>query len=173
MAGVRSRTYPVPVFPRVAGVIDLPDDFRDILCELTDAGVEFVVVGGYAVAAHGHVRATKDIDIFVRANAANADRVYRALAAFGAPLPALDVTAADFATEGSVLQIGVPPFRIDIITRATGVTFEEAQADALFLEIEGRRVPVIGLPALLRNKRATGRLQDMADVEALDTGETA
>jgi hypothetical protein len=90
----------------MAGVIDLPHDFRDVLLELADAGVEFVVVGGYAVAVHGHPRATKDLDIFVRADAANADRVYRALVAFGAPLPALQVTASDFAIGASAQPKG-------------------------------------------------------------------
>lgn len=170
MAGVRPRTHPVSLLSWVAGVIDLPDDFRDILIELADAGVEFVVVGGYAVAVHGHSRATKDIDIFVRADPANADRVYRALAAFGAPLPAFHVTASDFAEEGNVLQLGVPPLRIDVITRASGITFDEASVDAVYLDVAGRRVPVIGLAALLQNKRSTGRLQDLADVEALAPG---
>ncbi len=148
-------------------MIELPDDFRDVLIELADAGAEFVVVGGYAVALHGHPRATKDIDIFIRADSANADRVYRALAAFGAPLATLQVTTSDFASEGNVLQLGVPPLRIDVITQASGITFDEALTDAVFFELSGRHIPVVGLAALLRNKHATGRLQDRADAEAL------
>jgi predicted nucleotidyltransferase len=148
-------------------LIDLPDDFRDLLVELHDAGAEFVVFGGHAVAFHGHPRATKDLGILVRADSENAERVDRALAAFGAPLEAFDVAAADFATYDGVLQIGLPPRRIDILNRADGITFDEAVADAGSFEIEGRRIPVIGLDALLKNKRAAAREQDLADVKAL------
>ena len=149
-------------------MIDLPDDFRDLLVELADAAAEFVVVGGHAVAFHGHPRATKDLDVLVRAVPENAERVYRALARFGAPLQAFEVAAGDFATYDGVLQIGLPPRRIDILNRADGVTFDEAIAAGDELVIEGRRIPVIGRDALLRNKRAAGRAQDLADVEALE-----
>ena len=148
-------------------MIDLPDDFRDILLELADARAEFVVIGGHAVAFHGHPRATKDIDVLVRADPKNAERVYVALAAFGAPLAAFEVEASDFASYDGVLQIGLAPRRIDILNRMDGITFDEAVADGQSFELEGRRIPVIGLEALLRNKRAAGRAQDLADVEAL------
>jgi len=150
-------------------VIDLPEDFRDLLIELHDAGAEFVVLGGHAVAYHGHPRATKDLDVLVRANAANAERVYKALASFGAPLDLFEVGEADFATYDGVLQIGLPPRRIDILNRADGITFEEAIDARESIEVEGRRIPVIGLAALLKNKRAAAREQDLADVEALET----
>ena len=149
-------------------MIELPEDFRDLLLELCDAGVAFVVLGGHAVAFHGHPRATKDIDVLVRADRDNAARVYRALAAFGAPLEAFEVTEADFATYDGVLQIGLPPRRIDILNRADGITFEEAAAGGDAFVIDGRRVPVIGLGALLQNKRAAGRKQDLADIAALE-----
>ena len=149
-------------------MIELPDDFRDLLVELLDAGVEFVVLGGHAVAYHGHPRATKDLDILVRASAANAARVYRALASFGAPLDLFDVKEADFAAYDGVLQIGLPPRRIDILNRADGITFDEAIAGARSFEVAGRDVPVIGLDALLKNKRASGREQDVADIKALE-----
>src|SRR4029079_18104484 len=116
--------------------------------------------GGHAVAFHGHVRATKDLDVLVRAEPQNASRVYRALAAFGAPLQAFEVGEADFATYDGVLQIGLPPRRIDILNRASGITFDEALADAEQFDLEGRRIPIIGLSALLKNKRAAGRPQD-------------
>lgn len=148
-------------------MIDLPEDFRDLLIELSDAGADFVVLGGHAVAFHGHPRATKDLDVLVRGNQVNAQRVYRALTAFGAPLDAFEVTEADFAEYDGVLQIGLPPRRIDILNRAAGITFDEAVADGVTFELDGRRVPVIGLQALLRNKRAAGREQDLADVKAL------
>lgn len=93
-------------------MIELPDDFRDLLIELADAGAEFVVVGGHAVAFHGHPRATKDLDVLVRATNNNAAKVYRALAAFGAPLSSFEIAESDFATYDGVLQIGLPPRRI-------------------------------------------------------------
>jgi hypothetical protein len=89
-------------------MIELPADFRDLLIELYDAGADFVVLGGHAVAFHGHPRATKDLDVLVRATPANAARVYRALAAFGAPLDAFEVGEEDFASYDGVLQIGLP-----------------------------------------------------------------
>ncbi len=149
-------------------MIDLPEDFRDFLIELADAGAEFVVVGGHAVAFHGHPRATKDLDVLVRSSQPNAHRVYRALAEFGAPLEAFDVSESDFAGYEGVLQIGLPPRRIDILNRATGITFDEAIQEGVAFDLEGRRVPVIGLTALLKNKRAAGPEQDLADLKALD-----
>ena len=148
-------------------MIELPDDFRDLLIELADAGAEFVLVGGHAVAFHGHPRATKDMDVLIRASTGNAELVYRALANFGAPLAAFEVQAADFATYDGVLQIGLPPRRVDILNRADGITFDEAIAEGACLALDGRAIPVIGRAALLKNKRAAGRPQDVADVEAI------
>lgn len=139
-----------------------------MLIELADARAEFAVVGGHAVAFHGHPRATKDLDILVRATPDNAQRVYRALAAFGAPLEAFAVTEEDFATYGGVLQLGVAPRRIDILNRVAGVSFDEVVREGASFEIDGRSVPVIGLSALIANKRAAGRMQDLADAEALE-----
>jgi hypothetical protein len=149
-------------------MIELPQDFRDILLALHAAGAEFVVVGGHAVAYHGHPRATKDLDILVRATNANAKLVYEGLAAFGAPLAAFEVSENDFATYDGVLQMGIPPLRIDIINRADGISFDQALAEHAAFEIEGRAIPVIGREALLKNKLASGREQDLADVAALE-----
>lgn len=154
-------------------VIGLPEDFRDLLVALHDAGAEFVVIGGYAVAFHGHPRATLDLDVLVRADPQNASRVYRALAAFGAPLDTLAVNPSDFATRGDVLQIGLPPRRIDVLNRADGITFDEAVAEHTTFELEGRPIRIIGRAALLKNKRAAGRAQDLADVQALERGQRA
>lgn len=148
-------------------MIDLPEDFRDLLIELADNGAEFVLVGGHAVAFHGHPRATKDMDVLIRANPSNAERVYRALAVFGAPLQNFAVEAKDFATYDGILQIGLPPRRIDILNHADGVSFDEAVSEGSSFTLDGRRIPVIGLAALIKNKRAAGRAQDAADVEAL------
>jgi hypothetical protein len=151
-------------------MIELFDDFRDILVELHHAGARFVVLGGHAVAFHGHPRATKDLDVLVEANPDNAKRVYAALAAFGAPLSAFEVGVEDFASYDGVLQLGVPPRRIDIINRADGITFAEAIADGETFNLEGCEIPVIGRVALIKNKRAAGRPQDIADVKALGDG---
>lgn len=149
-------------------MIELFDEFRDLLIELQRAGADFVVMGGHAVAFHGHPRATKDLDILVAANEENAKRVYAALAAFGAPLSAFEVGVEDFSSYDGILQIGVAPRRIDIINRADGITFAEAVADGDTFEVDGCAIPVIGRAPLIRNKRAAGRAQDIADVEALE-----
>ena len=154
-------------------MIELPEDFRDLLVELADAGAEFVLVGGYAVAFHGHPRATKDMDVLIRANSSNAQKVYRALAAFGAPLQNFEVQATDFAAYDGILQIGLPPRRIDILNRADGISFDEAVAEGSSFTLEGRQIPVIGRAALIKNKRAAARAQDAADVEVLTAQGTA
>jgi len=146
---------------------DLSTDFIDLLTALADTDVEFVIVGGYAVAFYGYVRATKDLDIFVRSDPANAKKLYRALAAFGAPLQAFEVTEEDFSDYGGVLQLGVPPHRIDIINRITGVAYDEAVEGAGVFDLDGREIQIISYDALVRNKLATGRDQDLLDVKIL------
>jgi hypothetical protein len=98
-------------------VIELPDDFRDPLIELADSGAEFVLIGGHAVAFHGHPRATKDMDVPIRASSSNAEKVSGALAALGAPLQCLQVRAENFAAYDGMSQIGLPPRGVDIINR--------------------------------------------------------
>ncbi len=148
-------------------MIELPDDFRDLLVSFADNAVEFVVVGGHAVAFHGHIRATKDLDVLVRASTENAKKVYAALAEFGAPLEAFEVQAEDFSQYHGVLQIGVPPLRIDILTSIGGVSFQQAIQDGNAFDVDGRKIPVIGLDALVKNKSAADREQDRADLVAL------
>jgi predicted nucleotidyltransferase len=145
----------------------LNEDFRDLLVLLADAGVEFVVIGAYALAFHGAPRASGDIDLFVRPSAVNARRVFDGLVRFGAPLQSAGVTAADFAQPGAVYQIGLPPRRIDLLTEISGVTFDEAWASRATAEVEGRTVSFIGREALIKNKEASGRLKDVADVARL------
>ncbi len=149
-------------------MIDLPADFHDLLLLFADHHVDFVVVGGHAVAFHGHARATKDLDILVRATPLNAKKVYAALADFGAPLEAFEVSEQDFSTYSGVLQIGVAPLRIDILTSISGVTFDRAIQDGAAFALDNHTIPVIGLKALIENKRASGREQDRADVVALE-----
>lgn len=141
-------------------------DFRDILSALSAEGAEFLLVGAYAMAVHGYPRATGDIDVWVRPSEDNADRVWRALERFGAPL--LDLTRADLVRTDTVFQIGVAPRRIDLMTGIDGVTFEEAWPDRLERDIDGLTIPVICRAALLRNKRASGRMKDLADVRWLE-----
>ena len=127
----------------------------------------FVVVGGYALAAHGAPRATGDIDVFVRPDASNAARVVAALLKFGAPLGAHGVTQADFALPGTVYQLGLPPSRIDLLTEISGVTFEEATRHAVTARLGHLEVSFIGLEAMIENKRMSGRPKDLVDLATL------
>jgi len=145
----------------------LNDDFRDVVVQFADAGVDFVIVGAIALAFHGAPRASGDIDIFVRPSQQNATRVFEALMKFGAPLPAHGVAATDFAREGTVYQIGLPPRRIDVLTQISGVAFDEAWASRANVEVDGRSVHIIGRDVLLKNKAAAGRPKDVADVARL------
>lgn len=149
-------------------MIALPEDFRDILIALADEEAQFAVVGGHAVAFYGYPRATKDLDVLVQANTQNAERVYRALIAFGAPVQAFDISVADFAGYEGVLQIGVPPLRINLLTSISGISTAHALEGCESFELEGRIISVIGLTALIANKRAAGREQDLADVAILE-----
>lgn len=142
-------------------------DFLDLLRALLAADAQFMVVGAYAVGVHGHPRATKDLDVWVRASTDNAPRVMAALRDFGAPL--MGLTESDLAQPGLGLQIGVEPGRIDVLTKISGVEFEEAWPVTIRTEFDvGVRCPVIGLAELLKNKRASARPQDLADVAALE-----
>ena len=137
-----------------------------MLSGLSDSGVEFLLVGAYAMAAHGHPRATGDLDIWVRANPENAVKVLVALSRFGAPLH--DLTIEDLSTPGIIFQIGVEPSRIDILTEISGVIFSDAWERKISIEMNGCSMGVIGLEDLIKNKRAAGRAKDIADVETLE-----
>jgi hypothetical protein len=141
-------------------------DFAEMLAALSAEGAEFLIVGAYALAAHGYPRATGDLDIWVRPTKANADRVWGALTAFGAPLH--ELTRDDLQSPGIVFQIGVVPCRIDLLTTISGVSFEEAWNRRILLEITGTKAPFLSLDDLVRNKRATGRTKDLADAEELE-----
>jgi len=141
-------------------------DFRDLLQEFNARSVEYLVVGAHALAAHGHVRATKVFDVWVRPEEQNAARVIEALRAFGAPLQ--DLTTDDLLRPGVVFQIGVPPVRVDILTSISGVEFAEAWTGRFETRFAGLPVGVLAREHLIRNKRATGRTQDLADIERLE-----
>ena len=144
----------------------LNPDYRDILSIFNEGGVDYLVVGAYALAAHGVLRATGDIDIWIRCEAGNARFVWRALVKFGAPLSELKET--DLTSPGLVFQIGVAPSRIDILTSIDGVQFTEAWKARLELGIEGIRVHLIGRSHLIANKKTVGRPQDLVDVARLE-----
>lgn len=148
------------------------DDFVDLIRAMTRSGVEFMIVGAHALAAHGVVRGTGDLDIFVRPDDDNAARVYAALREFGAPVDAHGVRPADFASPGTVYQLGLPPRRIDVLTLISGVTFEEAQIDSKLVSVGGVQFRVPGRAALLANKRASGRPKDLEDVLRLEQAAT-
>jgi hypothetical protein len=147
--------------------IGLHEDYRDLLIALADHGAEFVLIGGWALAIHGYARGTDDMDLFVRATPENAERVYRALVEFGAPVAQHDVTPELFATKGYGYRIGRKPILIELLTAIDGVGFDEAIDGHRTLELEGRRIAVIGKAALLKNKLASGRAKDLADLEWL------
>ena len=139
-------------------------DFRDLFAALNDAGAKYLLVGGYAVAFHGQPRFTKDLDIWVEASVENASRVFAALKTFGAPLE--NLTPTDLAQPELIFQIGVPPNRIDVLTSIDGVTFAEAWDAREQTTYGDQTVPVIGRTHLIQNKRASGRPQDLVDLQS-------
>ena len=147
------------------------DDFRDLLFALHGAGVRFIVVGAHAMAVHGVPRSTGDLDIWIECAEDNARRAWRALREFGAPVEALGVTRNDLLRPGTVVQIGLPPRRIDLLTRIPGVEFEDAWRNRTETVLEGCPIACLGRADLIANKRATGRTRDLADVELLEAAE--
>ncbi len=144
---------------------ELQKDVRDLIELLNAAGVRYLIVGGRAVGFYGHPRLTKDVDFFVEPTPENAERVVDALGRFG--LPVTRGLRDDLSHPGTMITFGRPPNRVDIITDITGVRFENAWKRRVEHVRKGLRVAVIGLEHLVRNKRATGRLQDKADAERL------
>ncbi len=141
-------------------------DYREMIECLQREGVDFMLVGGYAVALYGWPRMTFDIDFWVLANPQNAVAVMRALRAFGAPL--MDLQEEDFHSPGMVFQIGTEPRRIDILSAVSGVKYEEAVSRAVTMEVDGLFLKVISLDDLIVNKRASGRPKDLVDVLTLE-----
>lgn len=146
---------------------ELNPDFRDLLLALAAERTEFIVVGAHALALHGVPRFTGDLDVLVRPTLENAARVWRAFVRFGAPVQTANISAADFAIPGVVYQIGLPPSRIDLLTEITGVTFDDAWRTRESTALEGATIFFLGRDALVRNKQATGRPKDLADVARL------
>lgn len=148
-----------------------PDDFKELLELFAAKGIEFVVVGGYALAFHGAPRFTGDLDLFVRPDHENARRIVSALKEFG--FGSLDLSERDFESPGQIVQLGRPPVRVDIITSIDGVQWAEAWSEKASGKCAEVPVFFIGRRDLIRNKRAVGRRRDLADLEALGEDESS
>lgn len=146
--------------------MELDRDFSEFIESCIDHEVRFLIVGGYALAAHGHPRFTKDLDVWVLVDPANARRIIEALDDFG--FGSLGLTPDDFVEDDTIVQLGYPPKRIDIITSATGVDFDLCWHRRVEITIGHVTVPFISADDLIANKRAAGRPQDLADVAALE-----
>jgi len=140
-------------------------DFLDLLRAFIDHNVRFLIVGAYALGVHGRPRATADMDIWVDATPANAANIMSALKQFGAPIG--HVATDEFSRPGIVFQMGLPPVRIDVLTELSGITFEEAWPSRTQANFGPLQVDVLGREAFIKNKRATGRVRDLGDIEAL------
>ena len=145
--------------------IHLPQDFKEFLRSLNVHHVEYLLIGGYAVNYHGYPRATADMDIWIAVNPANATRVVATLREFGFDLP--DLSPELFLQPWQIIRLGMPPVRIEIATTISGVEFSECYAQRVEDTLDGVPVNLISLPDLKRNKKASGRHQDLADLEHL------
>ena len=150
----------------ITGEVVLNQDFKEFIQLLNDNRVRYLVVGGYAVALHGYPRYTRDIDIWVELSEENATHIVEALEQFG--FASLGLKESDFLVKEQVIQLGYAPNRIDIITTLSGVTFAECYEKRVPVEIDGVKINFIDLDSLRKNKKATGRLQDLADLENLE-----
>ncbi len=148
----------------------LNNDYRDILHALSERKVKFILVGAYAMAAHGYPRSTMDIDLWIMPEYENAGLVLQALEDFGAPIGYL--SQDDLQNEDIVFQIGVAPRRIDILTSVDGLKFKDAFSHSEIADIDGIPVHIMSIPDLILNKRSTGRLKDLADAEILENSNT-
>lgn len=145
--------------------MSLQKDLREFIELLNVLNVRFMIVGAFAVAYHGYFRYTSDIDLFIDRSPENAKRIWQAVEQFG--FGDLNLTVEDFSEEDQVIQLGVSPNRIDVMTFLSGVDFDEAWASRERGELDGLNVPFISKEMLKRNKEACGRLQDLADLEYL------
>jgi hypothetical protein len=141
-------------------------DFKELLESFNAEGVDYLVIGGYALAHHGAPRYTRDIDLYVRPSEENAARIMAALNAFG--FGEIGLQAEDFQKPDQVIQLGRPPVRIDLVTSIEGVSWEQAVRGCVQGEYGGTPVRFLGRADLIANKKAAGRLQDLADVEKLE-----
>ncbi len=148
--------------------MQLADDFREFLRLLNSNGVDYLLIGGYAVGVHGYVRATGDMDVWIRRSPENARRVEATLREFGFAVSSL--TADLFLAEDNVVRMGVPPNRLEILTSISGADFGECFPERVLIDFSGIEVPVISLSRLRQNKRSAGRSKDLADLDHLPGG---
>jgi len=148
--------------------MELAPDFDEFIGSLIAHGVEFLVVGAYALAFHGAPRFTGDLDILVRPAIDNAARLLTALETFG--FPVTDLSPEAISDRRRMLQMGVPPVQIHVMSAISGVEWDEAWSDRVEGSLGSNRVQFLGLEAFLRNKRAAGRPKDLADIDALEPG---
>ena len=145
--------------------INLPQDFKEFLKLLNAHRVKYLLIGGYAVAYYGYPRATADMDVRIEVETANADKIVAALKEFGFDLP--ELSAELFLTPEKIIRMGEPPFRIEIVTSISGVTFEDCYTSRVIDELDGVPVSLIGLIDLKENKKASGRYKDLDDLQNL------
>jgi len=145
--------------------MELSQDFKEFIQLLNAHEVEYLIVGGYAVAIHGFPRTTGDIDFWVKPKNENAERVVKSLIDFG--FSSVDISVDDFIKENSVVQLGFPPNRIDIMTSVSGITFDECWKNKKEIEFEGEKINFISLHHLRLNKKSTGRDKDNLDLKNL------
>lgn len=159
---VRWRPFAANTTP---GQMTLNPDFKEFVASLNAHKTRYLIVGGYAVAFHGHPRYTKDIDVWIERDRANAKRLMEALKAFG--FGNVGLTVEDFLEADQVIQLGYPPNRIDLLTSLKGISFQQCYAEKVTVSIDDVKVHFIDLEHLKENKRAVGRHQDLADLEEL------
>lgn len=150
--------------------MDLAPDFDEFIGSLTAHGVEFLIVGAYALAVHGAPRFTGDLDVFIRPTKDNAERLLHALQAFGFPVP--DLSPQMVVESSRMLELGVEPVQIHVMSSISGIGWDEAWATRTHARLGTREVHILGREALLRNKRAAGRPKDLADIDALTSEES-
>ncbi len=143
-------------------------DFLDLLRALLEAKARFMVVGAHAMAVHGVPRATGDLDVWISPDPENANRVWQSLLMFGVPVDGLALSRSDLEIPETVVQIGLPPRRIDLMTSLTGIDFETSWVNRTVHAVDSLAIPFLGREDLVKNKRATGRPKDLADLDILD-----
>jgi uncharacterized nucleotidyltransferase DUF6036 len=146
-------------------MVDIPKDLREFIELLNSHDVKYMIVGGYAVAFHGHPRTTGDIDLFIEISEENASKLERVMSEFG--FGGLGLRSADFLEPGTIIQLGYPPNRIDLVTSISGVGFAEAWKYRVIDIVEGLTMIFVDKRTLLANKTASGRPKDLADLDAL------
>jgi hypothetical protein len=144
----------------------LSKDFKEFVVLLNENDVKYLIVGGYALALHGHPRYTKDLDVWIEMSPDNAEKIMKALEKFGLVSP--ELKPEDFLEKNQIIQLGYPPNRIDLLTALKDVEFDECYATRVEVIIQNVKINFIDIHNLKKNKRATGRLQDLADVEKLE-----